>query len=882
MDMYEQSLQAVTDNFMADRTTRDRLLAAERGDPVAQYLIGCDYKGHAWYDDVSLEAVKWLELAAQQGHVEAQYELACSSYEPVFSGDLPPLQDDPEATFRWALRAAQNGHVDAMGLMGTIYEQGIPGVSKDPQEAANWYLREAKSGGYARSLIELLKKRACWISTEDEALLIELLRKKAEEKVCDCFAKANLATSYTNGLFWLAPDDREAVKWHSLNVADIEELLFCPFEQKDIDLFERNAEHCGIRLQRLLGTLFESGDYRFHSGEHAECNPRTAAGWYERAATRGDAEAQLSIARMYDEGRGVPQNAELAAQWYKKAAQQGLADAQYALGMMYDNGRGLTLSYRLARKWFRSAAENGDTNASYQLGLNYLFGKGVRENRKRAEKLFRDASTGDHVLGSVALAVVTGDSNDLSQAVELLSEQDEQDSLGSMEDQSSRLEEFRRRLADIVERNPIMEGSPIWLEPDLDVSGNSPRIWCRNLSATARFATVLRGMLFLVDDEPDEIEARACLELATWNDDPVARYFLVHLDRRNRIADMSPKKYAAFSNYERDDKPTPDYRTGFRNSMESRLSELWRNIRESQVKEQEGEKLRQAEIKAAEDEQKRTLSFLTHTLNNTLSTGPETVRTVLDILGSDLYDQGQVQYKAINNMASLFPVFLFVESLLKTFKLYVSDPERLREKWDSDRSGDASIAFVIAMALRQSVARFVFSSNHLTQLRRLLPSQDKEAIKNVRKSFVEEMIPLEISVETADKVFDWIKVHFCMLQVEIDADAEMHFSSNATRHMFFFAAFSELIYNALKYSDGTQPIHVKWYLDGSDYRFTCVNSFPVETAARSTQEGANGGLFFIEKLMSMLRESALSYTHECGEYRASLQFDHNNFGVSGA
>ena len=36
-----------------------------------------------------------------------------------------------------------------------------------------------------------------------------------------------------------------------------------------------------------------------------------------------------------------------------------------------------------------------------------------------------------------------------------------------------------------------------------------------------------------------------------------------------------------------------------------------------------------------------------------------------------------------------------------------------------------------------------------------------------------------------------------MLQVEIAADAEMRFSSNATRYMFFFAAFSELVYNAL-------------------------------------------------------------------------------------
>jgi len=586
---------------------------------------------------------------------------------------------------------------------------------------------------------------------------------------------------------------------------------------------------------------------------------------------------------MYDRGEGVSQNDELAAKWFEKAATQGLSAAQHNLAIRYENGRGVEQSDRSARRWFLAAARHGDETAFYSLGINYLFGEGVRDEKKLAARWFRASSRRNYVWGTVALAVVTEENSDLVQAVETLFQQHQQVSLNSMEDCVFQLEEFRDRLDDLANRSPAPRNAPIWMPEWKDDSDDQRRCyWWRKLSVKARVATTLRGMLYLADHERDESQARDCFELAAKNGDQVAAYYLATMESRNesyhRALVILWESILPEHRQDNDGVEEPSYSDSFLNALEARFQELKQNIDESQAKKQEAEKLRQAEIKAAEDEHKRTLSFLTHTLNNTLSTGPETVRTVIDILGSDLYDQGLVQYKAINNMASLFPVFLFVESLLKTFKLYVSDPEQLREKWDSDRSGDASIALVLAMALRQSVARLVFSSNHLTQLRRLLPSQDKEAIKNVRKSFVDEMIPLELSVETAGKVFDWIKLHVGMLQIEIDADAEMHFSSNATRHMFFFAAFSELVYNALKYSDGTRPIQIKWYRDGSDYCFTCVNSFPVDALAPPAQEGANGGLFFIEKLMSMLRESTLRHNHESGEYRASLRFDHKNFG----
>lgn len=62
---------------------------------------------------------------------------------------------------------------------------------------------------------------------------------------------------------------------------------------------------------------------------------------YERQA-EGHANAQFSLASMYDQGRGVSRDGkrEQAATWYSRAADQGHVVAQFMLGEMYENGRG--------------------------------------------------------------------------------------------------------------------------------------------------------------------------------------------------------------------------------------------------------------------------------------------------------------------------------------------------------------------------------------------------------------------------------------------------------------------------------------------------------------------------------------------------------------
>lgn len=71
----------------------------------------------------------------------------------------------------------------------------------------------------------------------------------------------------------------------------------------------------------------------------------------------------------------------------RERAIKGEADAQFTLGKNYEAGRGgLKKDYEQASTWYRLAAEQGDPYAQASLGLLYRFGKGVQRDLVEAYK----------------------------------------------------------------------------------------------------------------------------------------------------------------------------------------------------------------------------------------------------------------------------------------------------------------------------------------------------------------------------------------------------------------------------------------------------------------------------------------------------------------
>src|SRR3954470_22202092 len=77
----------------------------------------------------------------------------------------------------------------------------------------------------------------------------------------------------------------------------------------------------------------------------------------------------------------------------RERAARGDAEAQFTLAKNYEAGRGgLTKDYNQAQYWYRQAAEQGDPFAQASLGLLYRFGKGVPKDLVQAY-MWLDLST---------------------------------------------------------------------------------------------------------------------------------------------------------------------------------------------------------------------------------------------------------------------------------------------------------------------------------------------------------------------------------------------------------------------------------------------------------------------------------------------------------
>jgi TPR repeat protein len=63
----------------------------------------------------------------------------------------------------------------------------------------------------------------------------------------------------------------------------------------------------------------------------------------------------------------VPLDYTEAAKWTRQAAEQGLASAQLDLAYLYEQGKGLPLDYIAAYMWYKSAADRGEKPAQARL-----------------------------------------------------------------------------------------------------------------------------------------------------------------------------------------------------------------------------------------------------------------------------------------------------------------------------------------------------------------------------------------------------------------------------------------------------------------------------------------------------------------------------------
>ena len=77
------------------------------------------------------------------------------------------------------------------------------------------------------------------------------------------------------------------------------------------------------------------------------------------AVARGDIDAEVTLANMYEAGSVVLQDVARAAALYRDAATKGHVGDQINLAMMYADGQGVARDLRQAVMWYEQAAAGG-------------------------------------------------------------------------------------------------------------------------------------------------------------------------------------------------------------------------------------------------------------------------------------------------------------------------------------------------------------------------------------------------------------------------------------------------------------------------------------------------------------------------------------------
>lgn len=108
----------------------------------------------------------------------------------------------------------------------------------------------------------------------------------------------------------------------------------------------------------------------YETGQGVGQDAKTARTLTERAAKGGNRIAMHDLALYYAEGRGgVDINMGQAAKWFQEAAQRGVVDSQFNLGVLFESGQGVSREPDLAFYWYGVAAGQGDKTAAARVAI---------------------------------------------------------------------------------------------------------------------------------------------------------------------------------------------------------------------------------------------------------------------------------------------------------------------------------------------------------------------------------------------------------------------------------------------------------------------------------------------------------------------------------
>jgi TPR repeat protein len=238
---------------------------------------------------------------------------------------------------QWYRKAADQGNATAENSLGVMYRIG-QGVSRDKEEAVRWYRKAAKQGN-PQSLF-------------------------------------NMGVSYYNG-DGVPSDPNLAYAWFLLAQE--------AGNPAGEDAVKRSADE-GARLGATTDALLQVAAM-YERGEDLPQSYSEAAKWYRKAAEFSP-QADVKLALLLIDGKGVPQDYGQAMSLCRTAAKSNYAPAPFCVGYLYQHGLGTQADPKEAAKWYEQASKDGHRAAMMALAEMYWKGEGVSLSRPDAYYYF--------------------------------------------------------------------------------------------------------------------------------------------------------------------------------------------------------------------------------------------------------------------------------------------------------------------------------------------------------------------------------------------------------------------------------------------------------------------------------------------------------------
>ena len=126
-----------------DQAASQLIPLAEGGDATAQQKLSVLYFYGRGVPEDEKQAMLWARRSADQGNLDAMFFVGTMF---VFGDTIPKTVEDPDLeAAKWLFEAASRGHADAEYGLGLLFLAG-KGVEQNQAEAMKWIARAAEHG----------------------------------------------------------------------------------------------------------------------------------------------------------------------------------------------------------------------------------------------------------------------------------------------------------------------------------------------------------------------------------------------------------------------------------------------------------------------------------------------------------------------------------------------------------------------------------------------------------------------------------------------------------------------------------------------------------------------------------------------------------------